>query len=812
MKRNIMTLILIAVCFSLIGCSAFTRQEDGSNAQDSESISDNQLMVDQFSGSVVSQTIEQMRERAGNLETDAAVFAQIDGVDIGYCGLNFEDNTSAEAFLWGALYTPLDCSDFSEVEEVFWHDSCVTLVSSVLYGGGLVEDEFDYMDEYYRLEIANDTGDNWIVYDVLLHLNMFHNDATGEWESGGEGTVIASHNLSAGEIPQGKASFIGIWVLDSMESDGERRTAEEMAWIGYPDRISLKQGGICTLSNSDMSEYGEWEYRNGGSAVLHVYDEEEEGVNLTLTPDGQLVCMLFDNGRSISFYYNRSSGAVAMAQIDGCDIYNLAVEHLGTVPTSARELFLNTYICIMDDMDSYWSIVYRDCNATYTLISSEVTPENMEYYTIEIAIDDPFMLSRYTVYLAISDDYHLNELQILSNETTYKIHDVTWDSSEVDYQCLKTVVKPDGVPAISSVNYSSTSGKEYWYTIDQNQVVSTSDGYYYDVRREPTLKMYSDGRIYYWGDDYYPRGYEKAMNTIELTSGNAIGNSSSNTFNRSSVAYEDGVMICKDGGAIVRFTEYGERYTLHPESLNVNYSSLNLIDGVLYYCQNHESVIAETLNGDYLWGEKGDCIIADASYAYFIDYNEGLFRRNLTTGKVETVMSAYGMDGLSSDGSHIYWLKNNQLYAASSENSLDYQRILDDTSVAYYIAEIDRSNEGDNCSILIYATYDEYQGDMQLRAARIDWSRNAAVTDLGFIGYKNDFYGWFEEDGYQRPYLAYSDGWIYYYYDSEIVCRRNLQGTVIDEFLGYNPWGKCAPLYIFDNKLFLHSYVLTDLN
>lgn len=806
MSRIIITFILIAVCFGQIHCSASNGIEYFPDIQSPSSL---------FSDSNVSQIIQQKRGRDGNLETDGYAHLQIAGVDIGLCGLNcghsFEESVSAETFLWGALSEYWEYSDFTDIEDILWRDSCVTLINSTLYTGGIDHENNDYLDEYYRFEIANNMGDNWIVYDVLLHLFSSYDETAGEWTSGGEGVIIGNRDISNGEIPKGKASYIGMWILDAAESDGVSYTAEDLENMGVYMYFNVEMGGACSLNNSGYTDYGEWEYRYSEDSAYVLFYDNEEKTKLSMTSDGRLVCQVTNDGCQEVMYFSHTDEKVAMAQIDGCDVFSLAIEQLGYIPTTARELFLDTYICIVDDVDSYWAIVYRDCNAAYSLISSESISEYLECYTFEIEIDDPFMMSRYNVCVYIGDDYHVNELSILSNETSYKIKDITWDSSEVDYQCLKTVVKPDGVPAITSVIYSNSSGKDYWYTIDQKQVVSTEDGYYYDINREPTLRMYNDGRIYYWGSNYYPRGYEKAVNTIELTSGNAIGNTSSNTFNRSSVAYEDGVMICKDGGAVVRFTENGERYTLHPESLYVNYSSLNLVDGVLYYCQDHEYVIAETLNGDSLWLEYGDCIIADTDFAYFIDYNEGLYRRNLATGKVETIMDAYGLDGLSCDDSHIYWSKDGKLFAASRENSLDYHEILADTYVAYYIAEANSLNGSSDCSTLIYATYCDDRDDMQIRAALIDWSNNASVTDLGFIGYNSDFYGWFEEDGWKRPYIAYSNGWIYYYYDAEIVCRRNLQGTVIDEFLGYNPWGKCAPLYIFNNRLFLHTLEFSNL-
>ena len=61
--------------------------------------------------------------------------------------------------------------------------------------------------------------------------------------------------------------------------------------------------------------------------------------------------------------------------------------------------------------------------------------------------------------------------------------------------------------------------------------------------------------------------------------------------------------------------------------------------------------------------------------------------------------------------------------------------------------------------------------------------------------------------------MAFEDGWIYYYYpqDTTLICRMDLSGSVVDQFVCYSR-GSCEPLYIFDGKLYVDIYEEADLS
>jgi len=63
------------------------------------------------------------------------------------------------------------------------------------------------------------------------------------------------------------------------------------------------------------------------------------------------------------------------------------------------------------------------------------------------------------------------------------------------------------------------------------------------------------------------------------------------------------------------------------------------------------------------------------------------------------------------------------------------------------------------------------------------------------------------------PYMMFHNGWIYYYYseDNSIICRRNLDGSIVDKFVCYSN-SSIEPFYIFDNELFIGNDHLVTLD
>lgn len=529
---------------------------------------------------------------------------------------------------------------------------------------------------------------------------------------------------------------------------------------------------------------------------------------------------------SVSIY--KPAAKAEGTYIDGCEVFDLALMNVGGQPESAHGLYNGIYCSTFgDDHAVYEALLIREKNATFTLVDSYKCSDidNCEFshfadmahetYTFSVHVEDAFVTSEYIVAFDVFDDYHMNEYSNHFTEVLYFVDDVHWVSSTNDSWTLDTVVKPDGKLLITYESHG-LNASSHSITLDPNNVESYNDQYVYIADDIFELRLHSDGYIIFKGDKYYPEGMEKELHAIEFTSGNVIGNSSSNMYSRGIVASEGKVFIRGENGysnsSLIRAgIDYNDSYVMHTGDDSYRY--INIVNGICFYCVGNKYVQIETINGDHLWGAKGNCIVADTKYAFYTDSDNGLYRLDLETGNIEIVMEGR-IESLSMDEGHVYWICGQNLYGANVETPNNFHIFVSDPNLCGYIAEHRSPFGNQNESTIVYWTdNDSSTSGLDLHWQLVVWDDDVYGVYGGRIASSKDFGGTFERDGYRLPYMAFDNSWIYYFYpeDTSIICRRDLFGHNVDEFVCYNNFG-LGPLSIVDNHLFVDTLEVLDLD
>lgn len=507
--------------------------------------------------------------------------------------------------------------------------------------------------------------------------------------------------------------------------------------------------------------------------------------------------------------------------IDGVEIGPLAIKALADGEPTARNLFQNIYCSTFgDSLEAYQSVGARDINASYLLTASAMCSgdgecsfshfpdEQHETYYFTVTVEDMYMTDTLAFRYDVFDDYHMTEVRLETQDTVYHVDGILWVCSENDYWSISTTVKPDGKLLVSYVIDNGTGPVSNSTTLNPLKIEQTSQGYAYIADDIFTMRLNSAGYIYFHtdytsfeGDKYYPEGYESRMRAIELTSGNSVGNTSSNLYGYGYAAKEGNVLLSYSYGKLSRTIEEPyDRYVLRIS--DYNFTSLNLINGIMFYCEHYEDVHAATINGDSLWSAPGNRIVADDTYAFYSGADGGVFRVTLATWEEEQVSgrTAYS---LCMDGDDVYWLQSDGLYKMHKESTDGAEMIVDDPCIGGFIVD-----DG----VVVYWTDDSgrYRAtDLHMYA--VDPETGVASTRR--LAGKERFGGTFWYNGQDLPYMAFEDGWIYYYYpqDTTLICRMDLSGSVVDQFVCYSR-GSCEPLYIFDGKLYVDIYEEADLS
>lgn len=507
--------------------------------------------------------------------------------------------------------------------------------------------------------------------------------------------------------------------------------------------------------------------------------------------------------------------------IDGVEIGSLAIDELGDREPTARDLFQGIYCSTFgDSLEAYQSVGARDINASYLLTASAMCSgdgecgfshfpdQQHETYYFTVTIEDMYMTDTLSFRYDVFDDYHMTEVRLETQDTVYHVDGILWVCSENDVWSLSTTVKPDGKLLVSYYGDNGINSATNSVTLNPLKIEQTSQGYEYIADDIFPMRLNSAGYIYFHtdytsfeGDKYYPEGYESRMRAIELTSGNSVGNTSSNLYGYGYAAKEGNVLLSSSYDQLSRTVEEPyDRYVLRIS--DYNFTSLNLINGIMFYCEHYEDVHAATINGDSLWSASGNRIVADDTYAFYSGTDGGVFRVTLATWEEEQVISRT-VQSLCMDGDHVYWLQRDGLYKMHKESTDSAEMVVDDSHIGGFIVD-----DG----VIVYWTDDSggYSAT-DLYVYAVDEETGVASTRR--LSGKERFGGTFWYNGQDLPYMAFADGWIYYYYpqDTTLICRMNLSGSVVDQFVCYGH-GSCEPLYIFDGKLYVDTYEVADLS
>ena len=562
-----------------------------------------------------------------------------------------------------------------------------------------------------------------------------------------------------------------------------------------------------------------------------------------------LLCMLVALDHSV--YADEANSSLT---IDGVNVGEVGKAQFYPNYDYSAENFLKEFWWMTSDErnseDAYFSVEARSENATFTLLESVIYTgaheckyvssgscyQPHEIYRIRVVIDDLILTESFTFEMHVFEDRYINEIRLIDHRGPiyYEyIDDMLWVSSNKEEWALKTSIKPDGKLLVTVIN-SSINSSQNSTTLNPWNIEHWDDsscGYTYEGEAVFDFAIYpDDGYIMMLqGNKFYPEGLEQMLNTVKSTSGNIVGNSSSNLyggFYGGKVAVEEDMIIWTSGDYVKgyklqrgRLNKDSKDESYHIDELYVidsykydPYRSINIVDGNIFFA-NRDYVFGYTINGDQFFRAAGDEIVANTQYAFYTDrtgYGEGLMRYTIKTGEIEKIWNGEP-EMVCIDGDWLYWIVRNLSSGTEKIKRMPVNGGQVQTLISGRNADAFMVDKG----ILLYWTnkneYDGYKDATDLYMLDTNDANAVSVYVASRSEFSNTSSATFGSD--DLPYMMFHNGWIYYYYseDNSIICRRNLDGSIVDKFVCYSN-SSIEPFYIFDNELFIGNDHLVTLD
>jgi len=475
-----------------------------------------------------------------------------------------------------------------------------------------------------------------------------------------------------------------------------------------------------------------------------------------------------------------------------------------------------TFDC--NDFDLYNALKKWSVNSSVQLtgynIQSDSSQVSEEYY-YRVHVEDSVVNNDYIVGFNcwVNLEYEEGEYYTCNIETIStgnKLKNIVWTSREAPGMYFVADYRPDGQTAIEEYmydNYSVSGGWDSKYSILTLLPIDEDRGLYpyaYEIDYGGYVvncMLYPDETIYFplSGITFYIEGTEENAKATLLSTGNIVGNTSSNKFNGGVCAVEDQYMVYTAKGNVYRVSLDGSNEMCLRSGSAYDYvGDINIINGEVYFIYEGSKAYGYDINGNCLFEADGYIlgIAADEHYVFYTiskDRNSGVFRYEKESGITDQIASLDARN-ISIDGDWVYFddLNQNKIYRVRKDGG-STEIVYENDKIGGFIAQ-----DG-------YVLFYVYDNDVALYMRQV--YSDDSLSPIILIAHYSKFGGISAYSGSEKTKkISEKDGWLYYYYarDNSMICRMALDGSVDDEFVCYTE-GRNRGIYIFDDLLYLQG-------